>query len=339
MRRSAAAFTLVELLVVIAIIGVLVALLLPAVQAAREAARRSQCINNIRQVGLGLLEFEETKKAFPAARKGCDTISANLGYDGVDCASKKSTAGQEMAMSGASGFVYLLPYMEQQALYRQLHPDEYPLWSPTAGGGDWIALSQEIQQAMPQRPTMFACPSDGDMKQTADYIHDAPVRYSYATGSYAFVAGTLPQASGAPLKYGNDGVFFYNRMIKIPEVTDGLSNTFFAGETISGHAELDGAIYLNSNIWTNGNRWNSSMRTTANPLNFPLGLDGGGGAFTSAGSPQNRTNGGFSSRHPGGGVFAFGDAHASFVSEGIDVTLYKALSTRANDEVVDTSAL
>jgi prepilin-type N-terminal cleavage/methylation domain-containing protein len=337
MRRRPAGFTLVELLVVIAIIGVLVALLLPAVQAAREAARRSQCINNMRQIGLGLLGVEDSKKAFPAGRQGCDGVNASTA-DGVDCKTRIGPKGFEMAFSGASALVHVLPYAEQQGLFRMLHVDEYPIWSPTANAADWI-LNPDIQEAVGQRPPLVVCPSDSDTNPASDYRHSASARYSYATGSYAVVGGTAPASNIGGIKYSNDGVFMYSRTIPIREITDGLSNTMFVGETIDGHSISPdgGTTFYQNNIWTNGNRWNS-IRGTANPINFPTGLDGGGGTVASA-APVQITNGGFASRHPGGAVFAFGDAHTVFIPEGIDIAVYKAMSTRAGDEVIDSTRL
>ncbi len=327
MRRSAAAFTLVELLVVIAIIGVLVALLLPAVQAAREAARRSQCINSIRQSSLGLLGFEDTNKAFPAGRKGCDP-----GAVSAYCPNVTSADGYVMIGHGASAFVQLLPYIEQQALFKLFRINEVPIWD----GSAWHTET-DVQQAIAQRPDAFVCPSDSDLVFFAEYKHEVPARTPVATGSYAVMGGTCGPGQtctgllNEPLnaKTENDGVFMYGRMFGIKEITDGLSNTIFLGETIEGH------LPVSSNIWTNGNRVNS-IRSTATPINFPSGLDGGRGVVTDA-SGVNRANGAFSSRHAGGSVFAFGDAHAIFIPESIDMTVYRQLSTRANGDVPDAT--
>jgi prepilin-type N-terminal cleavage/methylation domain-containing protein len=341
MVRSRTGFTLVELLVVIAIIGVLVALLLPAVQAAREAARRSQCVNNMRQIALAVAEFEDANKEFPAGRSGCDGVGAST-HDNVDCTSRRSSLGHEMAGSGASALVMILPFLEQQALFNQFQVDKYPLWSPTAGATDWLVPSAAIREAIVKRPEMYACPSDSQMLLLADYKHAVPARYEVATGSYAMVAGSM-NTSNRPvtdfddparysLKYNNDGVFFYSRRFKLEEISDGLSNTLFVGETVDGHSPLS------SNIWTNGNRWNSTMRGTATPINFPPGENGGGGTLVDA-TGINLTNGGFASRHAGGAVFAFGDVHVVFLSENIDVTAYGRLSSRASGEPVDGTQL
>src|SRR5690606_25491119 len=104
----------------------------------------------------------------------------------------------------------ILPYVEQQALYRLLHIDEYPLWSATPGHGDWITLSTDIQQAIAQRPEMMLCPSDADMKLFADYDHSLPARYNAATGSYAVVGGSNTAANAATVKYADNGVFMYS---------------------------------------------------------------------------------------------------------------------------------
>jgi prepilin-type N-terminal cleavage/methylation domain-containing protein/prepilin-type processing-associated H-X9-DG protein len=327
-------FTLVELLVVIAIIGVLIALLLPAVQAAREAARRSQCVNNMKQMGLGLLEYEDANKVFPSARKGCDTIGTP--GPGVDCVSETTSYG-ELGYHGASAFVMILPFIEQQSLYRAFYVDEIPMWAP---GNVWYnSAPQDFKDAIAQQLATYVCPSDSELQVFCEYKHDVPARGNVATGSYATVAGScgpgfscpslIDPATSLDLKYNNDGVFFYRRMFRIAEIEDGLSNTLFIGETTDGH------LTASSNIWTNGNRATSTMRTTANALNCPPGLTCG--APGTPVSPGN--NAAFSSRHPGGANFAFGDGHVTFIPEAIDFTAYRQLSTRANGDLPDVSGL
>jgi prepilin-type N-terminal cleavage/methylation domain-containing protein/prepilin-type processing-associated H-X9-DG protein len=322
MRRRA--FTLVELLVVIAIIGILVALLLPAIQAAREAARRSQCVNNMKQINLGLLQYEGAKKRFPAARKGCDGTSG-INYPGVDCTSNVNSANYDLALQGASAFVYTLPYLEEQALYDQFRLDIVSIWNSNTSS-TWY-LEPDVKIGIATRPTVFVCPSDGDLPMFAEYKHVVPARVDVATSSYACVAGALGSAAGGSLKYANDGVFFYNRRIKVSEVTDGLSHTLFTGETIKGD------LAIGSNLWTNGNRWNSTMRGACNPINWPPGdINGICGYLSDAATGTNIANGAFQSRHPGGANFAYGDGHVTFLLDSIDLTTYKALATRAGGE-------
>ncbi len=328
--RNQKAFTLVELLVVIAIIGVLVALLLPAVQAAREAARRMQCVNNQKQIALALLNFEGSKKHFPAARLGADP-SVTAGTV-ITCTSGEGFSIPDqgnLTLSGASSFVMILPYLEQQALFDALHADEVAIWRGSTG---WETAFPDIKGALAMRPTMFQCPSDTIGESFAQYAHELSTdTYNVTAGSYATVLGTKrPDDAFGEIKFCGDGVFFYTRTFRIPEISDGLSNTIFLGETRDGHLKVNG-LSINSNLWTNGNRMQSTMRTTATPINTPPGINGGAGLATQA--DGNYSNGGFASNHPGGANFSFGDGHVAFVDDSIDLTTYKTMATRAGDNV------
>ena len=123
--RRNTAFTLVELLVVIAIIGILVALLLPAVQMAREAARRTECSNNLRQIGLALVQYEAANECYPPGRMGCDGMNFDV------CAGDKG-----FERPGTSGFVMLLPMLEQQNLYDELGGFQKGAVFPASGPAD-----------------------------------------------------------------------------------------------------------------------------------------------------------------------------------------------------------
>jgi prepilin-type N-terminal cleavage/methylation domain-containing protein/prepilin-type processing-associated H-X9-DG protein len=304
MFRRRNGFTLVELLVVIAIIGVLIALLLPAVQAAREAARRMQCGNNLKQIGLALLSYEGSHGVFPPGR---------VGYD-----EGGSTPVQKL---GTSGFVMILPQLEQQQLY--------DMFDFTNGrwpyGATWLATNAS---AIAERPDVYVCPSDESepysLQPKVDTAYDTYGRPA-ATGSYAMVSGTIGAAGGLSqaMKYENTGVFFYIETFKARDVTDGLSKTLFVGEVVEGHTQNS------SNIWSRALREMDTLRSTSNPLNtFP----GEPIYMTNYGL---KVNGAFASRHPSGANFGFGDGHAAFLEENIDLSLYRALSTRDGSEVVE----
>ena len=324
-------FTLVELLVVIAIIGVLVALLLPAVQAAREAARRMQCGNNLKQIALAIINYESSKKNFPAARLHGDsgypvgsTITCNDGSSfRVPPPPKPS-----LLYSGAGALAQILPQMEQQALYDSLHVGDVAIWSPTAG---WENAFPEIKTALGQRPGAYACPSDSSNGQFAQWAHGLNVsQINVAPSSYATVYGSRrPDAPNAELKFCGDGTFMYARMFRIPEIEDGLSKTIFVGEVRDSHLVDETGIAINSNIWSNGNRMQSNMRSTATPMNTAPGVNLGAGLATEA---QARSNGAFSSNHPGGCVFGYGDGHVDYLVDSIDLVAYSALSARADGD-------
>ncbi|TWT36480.1 Type II secretion system protein G precursor [Posidoniimonas corsicana] len=314
--RRESGFTLVELLVVIAIIGVLIALLLPAVQSAREAARRMQCVNHLKQISLASLNYESTFGRLPAARVGCD--------NDPDC---PLTGADPNQREGASVFVELLPFVENQPLYDLFDLDNTDIWFP----GAWNWNDPQLQRALATQVDGYVCPSDGDRQPFAEYQHNVPAGIQCATGSYAAVSGDVgPPAVGEEfykavrsdargrvfnMKYNNTGVFFYAKQTKLREIIDGTSKTLFFGETIQGH------LREHSNIWSNGNRGTSSMRSTFYALNtLP--------EFVQLKVPTQESHAGFNSMHPGGANFAMGDGSVSFVIDSIDRETYRRMSTR-----------
>lgn len=200
MKVKNSAFTLVELLVVIAIIGILVGLLLPAVQAAREAARRMQCSNNMRQLMLGALNYESTYKRLPASRMS-------------------STADKLGPANGLSVHARLLPYMEQTQIY-DLIDFRFDFNHPN----NLTALNSKV--------ATFVCPSDpAAAVQTAN---------QGAQNNYYVNSGTIPlwqrttAATWIPQIPDWDGVFYRDSFLKLASITDGLSNTAGLSERLTG---------------------------------------------------------------------------------------------------------
>jgi len=305
--RRAGGFTLVELLVVIAIIGILIALLLPAVQSAREAARRAQCANNLKQVALALVAYESAHGLYPPSRLGND-----------------STSGPEGDRVGTSALGLILPQLDQQGLYDQFDFNN-GVWVHGQPGFTWLAPTSSNRAAIAARPEVYVCPSD-ESEPFSERPQD-PLEYwnltnAAAVGSYATVAGSYGAGGGTSLmKYDNNGVFYYQSRHHAGEITDGLSKTMFVGEVVESHTTNS------SNVWTKGNRELDTHRSTSNPLNT---WPGEGVVITLYGW---RVNGAFASRHPGGAQFAFGDGHVEFLEENIDLDTYQALSTREGGEV------
>ncbi len=205
------AFTLVELLVVIAIIGILIALLLPAVQAAREAARRSQCSNNLKQLGLGLHNYHDSYKTFPSLGQG--TFPPGPDPQGI------STYGH------MSGVVVLLPFMEQGPLYDfykspQVSPP-YPAWGPVPWyGWDFQPHHEQVSGLI--------CPSDGATKQTnmgQPYWWQGDTCYNFCTGD-----DVTTDSRGERLPRG---IFGADSFVAIRDIKDGTSNTIAMSEQVT----------------------------------------------------------------------------------------------------------
>ena len=307
MLRRNSGFTLVELLVVIAIIGILIALLLPAVQAAREAARRMQCSNNVKQIVLAMAGYENSMGVYPPGRVGYD-ITTKDPITNVLVLPYQQTA--------TSGFVGLLPLIEQDGIYEMFDFINSP--------GPWGYVTEcadNNYQAFGQRVSAFVCPSDTskEFSEQADINDITANGYPAAVGSYAMCSGSNAPAIFGNLKYQANGVFYYRSRHKVRDISDGLSKTIFVGEVIAADT------LESSNIWSRAVRAADSLRTTYNPLNS---LPGTGLALIQ----QFGQNGAFGSEHPGGAQFGFGDGHVEFISDNIDLGVYKNLSTRAGGE-------
>jgi prepilin-type N-terminal cleavage/methylation domain-containing protein/prepilin-type processing-associated H-X9-DG protein len=305
------AFTLVELLVVIAIIGILIALLLPAVQAAREASRRGQCANNLKQIGLALQNYGNVNKKLPPGRYGCD------GYRGEECAIANT---QLQYYCNMSGFVLILPYLEEQQLYNMLSPfDSQRLLTEDSTMQAW-KMNQNKLNGLAQRPAVYVCPSSQTLHTPDGQAANASP--AYTTGTYAFVSGTNGPSnddSADPVKLHNTGAFMYLLTKRFVDITDGLSKTAFVGEILAGNTAVS------SNIWSVANRHLDSLRTTELPLNTIPG--------SSKPTPPIWNDGGvyiagaFGSDHVGGGNFLFGDGHVRFFTDTIDSKNYNAMAT------------
>ena len=212
--RKKRAFTLVELLVVIAIIGLLVALLLPAVQQAREAAKNGQCKNNLKQLGLAFSNFESARKALPP----------------VD---PQTTVSTSLTTLGFSPQARLLPYMDEENLQNQLDFTQAAFSGPTYA--DLFANSKFLT-AFATQVSGFICPSDPAPVLTQESTTTADTTAGTAAGTYAGINYMVSMGSATGLyndiRFPTDGIVYYNSAVSLRKVTDGLSNTVFMSESI-----------------------------------------------------------------------------------------------------------
>ena len=311
-RRSA--FTLVELLVVIAIIGILIALLLPAVQAAREAARRTQCSNHLKQLALGLHNYHTAQGKFPSGQ-----------YVPIE------PSGQSKYWVRYSWFYGVLPFVEQQTL-----ADKYQAHISGPRTGSWSYTKLPDKDAI---VSTFLCPSDGASPKVTNG--------SGAGNQQGFHGNYMLNAGDSYFKAGNNaassekrnGLFFPLSNISMGDIRDGSSNTLMASEII---LVPDGAI--GSTDEDVRGRYHNSIHAgalvstlyppnTSQPDRFNYCL---GGKIAEAPCTATGTNVVVSARsyHPGGVVAAKADGSVAFLSESVDMILYHALGTRAGGEAV-----
>jgi prepilin-type N-terminal cleavage/methylation domain-containing protein/prepilin-type processing-associated H-X9-DG protein len=294
-----AAFTLIELLVVIAIIAVLIGLLLPAVQKVREAANRTKCSNNLKQIALAIAAYEQVNQRYPHGRYGCDGINTDVCYDVPD-----------VERNGESGFVQILPMLEQDNIFKLFDPNDPP-YSPIP-----TSITGNNLLGILSRPPMYKCPSDPSLP-TFDYFVTANI-----TSSYAFVHGKYGPDEGIAdtMKMNNTGMFNYKRFHVLSELKDGTNGMMIVGETYQADSDES------PNVWSNASRHEASLRSTCNPVNT---LPGTGITTSPYGIPLN---GAFGSHHIRGANFAFADGHVQFISNNIALDIYKAMSTKDGGE-------
>ena len=290
-------FTLIELLVVIAIIAILVALLLPAVQQAREAARRSSCKNNLKQLGLALHNYHDIHTVFPPGW----VINK---CPGVSDGNHRFTNGNP-----SWGFM-ILPMLEQSAIYdlQDFQQNAACSGSPTGGILDAPTTANSLNKTLPA----FSCPSD---------IKPSRGVNNFGTSSYVGCRGD-DDLSGQDTTFANrNGMFWTNSKVKMRDFTDGTSNTIMVGEISWNqyYAFGTGSAITRGGLWGGfGQHKYDDMVTRTVNANRKINQ--------SRPDPGN-DNDGFGSFHTGGAQFVLADGSVRFISENIDSTNTSPIGT------------
>jgi prepilin-type N-terminal cleavage/methylation domain-containing protein/prepilin-type processing-associated H-X9-DG protein len=344
-----AAFTLVELLVVIAIIGILVALLLPAVQAAREAARRIQCANNLHNMGLACINVHDSQKHLP--------ISISMWAEDYDLNAKwiGPTGGKMGVANGGPGYnakgwiVDILPAVEENALHDAIkqgleaNKGDFNITGPTAGKG---MGAPNFRDMLAKQFPWLTCPSDGSAQiSNKQYLEpltpSISERYYVGTTNYKGVIGdSVINSSGVhqasppgdtPFpNFGShrdchntvscNGLLWrgsYFNPVSFRKIEDGTSKTFMVGESVVEQSYHSAALFADGD-WA----------TCGNPLNyFILPVD-----EVTIKQDNWQAARGFKSLHPGGAQFVMADGSVQFVNESIDQLIYRGLATRNGGE-------
>ena len=336
--HTSRAFTLVELLVVIAIIGVLVSLLLPAVQAAREAARRMSCLNGLRQVSVACVNFHDTKGHFPGAVS--DTPFSHI--------------------------VQVLPFMEQQSLYDSIDLDE-----------KWTSTSNRLLLENLELATV-KCPSQTPQEQLSFDVSDEPIErptrnhYFAVTGAKyddSCPLGNPPSAAQAFTVVGcanngakrggntDNGIIYAFSETNMKSIVDGTTNTFLLGELSWDFAPDGLGPTGDSDVrgWFVGSAFVPYLSRSAIDTRMAPSGSGNGArlyngmqilySINSVGysadlffpAPAKKHEASFGSNHPGGCHFSYGDASASFVSENTELSVLKFLACRMDEQLLTSS--
>jgi prepilin-type N-terminal cleavage/methylation domain-containing protein len=322
--------TLVELLVVVAIIGVLVALLMPAVQSARESARRVVCGNGLRQLALGILAHEQQQGVFPFS-----TPEAAYHDDAAEL------ARQGLFPDGVSWMVRVLPYVEQGSLFDSMRTS-----GSLASSQGLVTNDPATRKAIATTLPVYLCPSDNAAGKTrtdvwSDFIPSRFAGIPIALSNYAGVLGpcninvnsssflgTSPYCNnrnGSALVTcpGSFWRHSYYAPVRAASFRDGMSTTQIVGERVpAGDRDTQGL-----NPWSAWPVANTATAYHTMGLNFVDRVN----AFNPDGTPKllDARNAGFGSRHAGGALFGYADGRVAFTDDLVAITVYYALSTRS----------
>jgi len=361
MKRRRSAFTLIELLVVIAVIAIMIGLLLPAVMAAREAARRSQCVNNLKQIGVALNTYEGAIGSYP---------SGAIYYNATDGGPNRCQGVHATRAFGA--FAFILPQMEQATAFNAINFNLASAGDNGLWGG--IPVGQINRTGLGMRVSSYVCPSDSP--QFPSYKTDNP----YSQASYACSAGTwnvVAYISGPDCwqQDPGNGAFDDFTSYRPADFSDGLSQTIFVGETSRFRDDPDpqfnqwsrpGYFQVNTNFDSTGLTFRPQgfafevPRINAKIMSGDYAGGQGIGSTSSTPGPNALPPGtawpdtsdykawtlniakykeygqwGFRSQHPGGANFLFGDGSVKFIKDSVELETFRAIGTRNSNEVVD----
>jgi prepilin-type N-terminal cleavage/methylation domain-containing protein len=351
--RRRPGFTLVELLVVIAIIGVLVALLLPAVQAAREAARRGQCLNNLRQLGIAMLNYESAKKGLPPMA---------LNWSGQDVTDRyKGAPGIAFWYDDHGWYIPLMPYIEQAGVAAMINPKK--------------SFSDASNEAARRAfIPMHGCPSDiGLQRNEWDIATWARVRTNYVVNAGNTVygqhnLGSCPGAYPACIEFGG-APFIPRKDNKLANITDGTANTLMMSEVVvlpetaawggpysDAQTALGGQVFTgfhtpnasgpqNADALTRQSEWWANVKEGWTAQEIPVAANGapaqpvavgrlsGDAILDSNGHKQQHIAA--RSKHAGGVHASRCDGNVRFYSDGIDPYVWNCLCTAAGEDIVE----